>query len=215
MLEMIWPAHIQLNRCRREIDKTKYFIFISNQIADYFKTNPTEIPENSELHILPNLNIDSPALVRDRNGRFNSNGVDLNRNFDCNWTPNAVVMGQTISGSGGSSPLSELEALAVERWINDLQPRAVIVLGASAPTPEIAAGGCNGATPESINLAETIAGASGYFVDNSTKVTGDVTDWLASRGYPSVFILLSDHVDPSLDFSGVLSGVKVVLDVYQ
>ena len=187
---------------------------VANQLIQHFTDNPTEIPANSTLHILPNFNPDGKAAVGDRSGRFNSNGVDLNRNFDCNWTSNAVVLGQAISGSGGTSPLSEPEALAIERWMVDVQPRAVIVLGAAAPSPEIAAGGCNGATQASTNLAQTFAGASGYFVDSSGSVTGDITDWLANRDIPSIFILMST-LDGTQDYSSILQGLKVVLDVYQ
>jgi murein tripeptide amidase MpaA len=81
---------------------------VASDLADYLKANPTIIPENLKVTIIPVLNPDGmvigngttlirtiyevndvPSAVFVR-GRFNANTVDLNRNFDCDWQAKAT-----------------------------------------------------------------------------------------------------------------------------
>ena len=55
----------------------------------------------------------SPLLIKGdvSSARFNADGVDLNRNFDCDWAPTGTWQNKTVSG--GTAAFSEPEAAAI------------------------------------------------------------------------------------------------------
>ena len=57
--------------------------------------------------------------IRDR---YNGNGVDINRNFDCNWTANPQDSGGVQAGRGGTAPFSEPESRALGDFIGTYRP---------------------------------------------------------------------------------------------
>lgn len=187
---------------------------MADALAAHFSANPGLIPENITLYVISNLNPDAPMAIRERSGRFNSNGVDLNRNFDCNWTRDPMIMREQVVGAGGTGALSEREAQHLESWIDEVQPSAVIVFGAGSS--EVTAGGCNGATQASTNLATAYASSAGLRVGDGSGLTGDVTDWLAtSKGIPAIFVLLSDHQNASAELSQHVAAITEVLNIYR
>ncbi|HFC11721.1 MAG TPA: hypothetical protein ENJ56_02665, partial [Anaerolineae bacterium] len=184
----------------------------------YFGTNPDAVPESVSLFFIDELNPDSERAVRQVAGRLNANGVDLNRNFGCNWAANAMVLNQEVAGAGGSAPISEPESAALAKFIEDIQPKAVIVLGAAVPGGRVTAGLCEGGSAVSADLATTFGAATGYQTfDNrneaGTTLTGDVTDWLDSKGIPAIFILLPHHVDS--DWPAIKAGIEAVMKVQE
>lgn len=188
---------------------------IAEAVEAHFRDNPELVPDGSTLYVISNFNPSARPLVRQLEGRYNANGVDLNRNFNCNWTPNPVILSQTRVGAGGGGALEEPEARMLEDWIvNHVRPNAVIVLGASGG--EIIAGGCGGATAASADLAQLYEQASGIPVTGGSDVTGDVTDWLASsRNIPAIFVLVSDLEDGSAEIDSHIRAISEILQVYR
>src|SRR3989338_8851409 len=115
---------------------------VAYELMDYLEVSPEIIPGNVKVTVIPVLNPDglnkvvgttskfSPAAVSSSNdvvvsGRFNANGVDLNRNFDCDWKASGVWQNKTVSG--GSKAFSEPESQAIKNYVETSNPAAVIV----------------------------------------------------------------------------------------
>lgn len=81
-------------------------------IKDLCENNPIlySVRENYEIKIIP---IVTPWAYNN-NSRVNENGVNINRNFNINWTPQPE--GQDY---GGESPADQLETQIVQNWINN------------------------------------------------------------------------------------------------
>ncbi len=62
---------------------------LMSQIQVRFESNPELIDENITFLIVPVLNPDGETQGRVLTGRFNGNGVDLNRNWGCGWSEEA------------------------------------------------------------------------------------------------------------------------------
>ncbi len=97
-------------------------IVLVRGLRDYLKSNPDLIPENVRLRIIPEMNVDGLHMVTDgrpiseidiasRNtipGRFNANGVDLNRNWGTgDWQPESYWGARKVDA--GDRPFSEPE----------------------------------------------------------------------------------------------------------
>jgi hypothetical protein len=177
------------------------------EMIDHYATDPTMVPENVTLHIIPTLNPDGLALVvgtssrfaladvpnpasRVAEGRFNANDVDLNRNFDCNWAPESTWRGAVVSA--GTAPFSEPEAAALRDYVMRVQPEAAAFWHSQANN--VYGSACNGGVlPLTSTLGAAYATAGEYgFVElfDAYPVTGDVEGWLASIGIPAVTVEL-------------------------
>jgi hypothetical protein len=200
---------------------------LSYEIISYLKANPTVIPANVKVTVIPVLNPDglskvvsttSAAFVQSTistdqakivAGRFNGNNVDLNRNFDCDWQTNAKWQDKAVSG--GTSAFSEPEALGLKNYVEGATPKAVIVFYSAAGG--VFASNChNGTLAETKTLTNVYAKASGYpahEVFNFYETTGDLTNWLAKIGTPSISVLLTDH--KSTEWSKNKLGVEAVI----
>jgi hypothetical protein len=197
-------------------------ILLAYDLIDYFRENPALIPAEVTLHIIPAANPDGQYLVTGREGRFslldvaadslpgrvNGGGVDLNRNWDCDWTANALWRDQPTSG--GSLPFSEPETIALRDFILELNPVAVTFWHSAANG--VFAAGCPGTYQPSLTLAEIYGRAAGYPVYEtftSYPVTGDASNWLALQGIASVSVELINH--ENTDWAKNLAGVTAVL----
>lgn len=201
-------------------------VALAYEMISYFQQNPDAVPENITLHIIPNANPDGVYRVTGKtewinaldvrvedtsDGRFNENFVDLNRNWDCNWSANAVWRNQLVDP--GSEPFSEPENRALRDYILGLGAEAVIfwhsALGIVAP------GRCEERHAPSEALAEAYGVAAGYPVQPFTAydVTGDASDWLASQGIASASVELTDHDNTEQERN--LEGVLAVLALYE
>jgi len=205
-------------------------ILLAYEMIDYFKTNPSEIPDNVTINIVPNLNPDglfiatglegrfvatdiaSNAMHTTGKGRFNANNVDLNRNFDCKWAPESSWRGETVSA--GSEAFSEPEAVALKNLVLRTSPEAVIFWHSQANN--VYASECeNGILPETLTLMNSYATAADYgAVPSFTAypITGDAEGWLASIGIPAITVELETRT--SIEWTRNLVGVNAVLNQY-
>ena len=202
---------------------------VAYQLMDYLTTNPTVIPTNIKVTVIPVLNPDGLKKVvgtTDRftasdvsaskatiiAGRYNANGVDLNRNFDCDWQTKGVW--QQTPVSGGTAAFSEPESQAVKNYIEAHKPKAVVVWYSSAGG--VYSSSCsNGISPETKTLTSTYAKGSGYKAYDSYdfyKTTGDMVNWLAKKNIPAISVLLTTHQDT--EWAKNLAGIQAVLKVY-
>jgi hypothetical protein len=170
-----------------------------------------KLPETVKVYIIPNANPTSEYAPGVRSSRLNANGVDINRNWDCEWSAEATFSGLPIGS--GSAPFSEPEVQALKSLVESVAPQAVVVWGARARSGLVAPGGCERETQISVPLALAYSRAAGYSLgtfDPDNTVPGDVTNWLASQGIPAIYVLTPDYVDP--DWPDNLRGIEAVLD---
>jgi hypothetical protein len=128
-------------------------------------------------------------------GRFNANNVDLNRNFDCDWKSEGVW--QNTKVSGGSAAFSEPESKVIRDYVEAHKPTAVVAWYSAAGG--VYASTChNGILPDTTKIMNAYAKASGYPAHESFdyyEVTGDMVNWLAGEGIPSISVLMTDHTN--------------------
>ena len=196
---------------------------LAYQFIDHVSRRPRLLPDRFTITIIPVANPDglarvvghagrfTPDEVSDVTapGRFNANDVDLNRNWDCNWSPTARWRDETVSG--GHAPFSEPESQVLRDYMVAAQP-AVVVFWHSA-APGVFAAGCAEPDAASVALARAYAQGAGYpFATAFTAytVTGDAGDWLAGRGIPSITVELNNRRDT--DWAQNLAGVHALLE---
>ena len=183
---------------------------VAYELIDYLESNPSAIPEEVSVSVIPVLNPDGLEKVvgtTDRfsasdvskdqavrvAGRFNDNTVDLNRNFDCDWQATGVWQDKTVSG--GTKAFSEPETTAFKTYIENVKPEAVVVWYSSAGG--VYASNCHdGVLPETRDIMNVFAKASGYTAYENFDyytITGDLVNWLAKIGVPGISVLLTSH----------------------
>lgn len=205
-------------------------VLVAQELANYLKANPTAIPENVKVTVIPVMNPDGLNKVVGTStgnfsssdvpssqttvvsGRFNGNNVDLNRNFDCDWQTTGKWQNVTVSGGGAA--FSEPESIAIKNYVEANDPTAVVVWYSAAGG--VFASNChNGVSAETEALTNTYAKASGYSAHQSFdfySTTGDMTNWLAKIGTPTISILLTNHTDT--EWTKNKAGVEAVLKYY-
>ncbi|MFZ2769708.1 MAG: M14 family zinc carboxypeptidase [Minisyncoccia bacterium] len=202
---------------------------VAFETMDYLKANPTVVPTNIKVTVIPVMNPDglykatgkvglfTPADVSKSQtvltaGRFNANKVDLSRNFDCNWQTNANWQNTTVSG--GSAVFSEPEAKAIKNYVEINNPKAVVVwYSAAGGVYSSSCGG--GVLPQTKAITDLYAKASGYKAyDNfdAYATTGDMVNWLAKIKIPAISVLLTNHTDT--ESTQNQKGVVSLLEYY-
>ncbi len=190
---------------------------LAQQVVDYFTENLAEVPPELTLLIVPNANPDSPRAPGQLAGRLNGRGVDLNRNWDCRWTPNPPWGQDAPDGMGGTEPFSEPEVRSLANFIVDHQSRAVVFWQARAVEGLVSPGECSEETAVSQTLADIYGGSTSYRIADferlvNTEVHGDVTNWLDKQGIPAISVLLTDYT--ATDFEENLAAIKSVMRFY-
>jgi hypothetical protein len=145
-------------------------------------------------------------------GRFNGHQVDLNRNWDCQWSATAVWRKQPVNG--GTQPFSEPENAALRDFLLEQQPALVLFWHSAADG--VFAAGCPDTYQPSMDLATIYGHASGYPIYDRFAfypVTGDAGDWLATQGVPSISIELKTHSET--DWPENLDGILAILEYYK
>ncbi len=200
-------------------------IMLAYQAIDYFLNHPGAVPEQISLYIVPSANPDGQFLVTESDGRFgfgdvgtdtasgrfNGHGVDLNRNWNCNWDPDAFWLDEEVSG--GARPFSEPESQAMRDFFLDLKPRGVVFWHSSADG--VYGAGCSELFLPARALAEAYSGESGYPVYDqftSYSISGDAGDWLTRQGIPSITVELATH--DQVEWTKNLAGILAVLDYF-
>lgn len=199
------------------------------ELIDYLNENPSEVPSNVKVTVIPVLNpdgltavvgtdgrftvADAPATVAAGiPGRFNSNDVDLNRNFDCEWQETGTWQNRTVSG--GSAPFSEPESQAIRDYVLNNNIAAAVVYYSAAGG--VFASNCkNGVLPETTEIMNVYAEAAGYTAHrefNFYEITGDMVNWLAREGIPGISVLLTTHRDVEWEKNKV--GIEALLAYY-
>lgn len=202
---------------------------LAYRAMDYFKSNKEVIPDNVEVTVIPVLNPDGlkkvigttgrfekssvPASIdKTVPGRFNGNGVDLNRNFDCEWQEEGKWRQTTVDG--GDKPFSEPESQAIKNYVETNNPDAAVVWYSAAGG--VFSSSChNGILEETKNLTNGYAKAAEYPAHKKFdfyKITGDMVNWFAKKEIPAISVLLSDH--ESIEWSKNKEGIKAVLNYY-
>ncbi|MCA9920343.1 MAG: hypothetical protein KC445_20445, partial [Anaerolineales bacterium] len=194
-------------------------VYLVQELVTYFSQNLTAIPENVTLYIITNINPDAPLSPGELVGRLNANGVDLNRNGDCRWVPDALIMGDIVPGSGGTEAFSEPETWLLKSLVEQIQPQAVLFWEVNdSKNGVVSPGACEVHSLVSVPLVQYYANVTGYdYVRNpevmaNFELTGDVSNWLDKIGIPALFVLLPDYeqYDFQREVQGVLSVVTAV-----
>ena len=208
---------------------------LAYELIDYFKENPSEIPNGTKVTIIPVANPDGLTAVVGTSSRFaaadapqfdfadevkfsdpvvaarfNKNGVDLNRNFACQWQAQAVW--RDYQTKAGTSAFSEPETKVLRDFLLAEQPDNVIFYHSASNGVYTSFCGEADPLPGTVSLLSTSATASGYprYDDYPYyEVTGDAADWLSTQGIPAITVELSTH--ESIDWVRNLAGVKAIL----
>ncbi len=206
-------------------------VLLAYEFMDYLKANPAVVPSNVSVTVIPSLNPDGVFKVIKKEGRFaladipadaeeplgkgrfNAHDVDLNRNFDCKWQPEATWRQQKVSA--GTAAFSEPEAAALRDYVLSSKPSAVIFWHSQANA--VYASECEaGILPDTREIMNAYSQASGYPpVDSFTAypVSGDAEGWLASIGIPAITVELKTH--ETIEWTQNLAGTKAVMDYYK
>lgn len=204
-------------------------VLLAYEFMDYFDENPSAIPSDVKVTIIPSANPDAVFDVVGKegrfvaadasedeevlaDGRFNSNGVDLNRNFDCKWQPESMWRSRKVSA--GTKAFSEPEAQAIRDFALKYTPDAVVFWHSQANA--VYASECeDGILPVTLDVMNTYAKAAGYNAIktfDSYAVTGDAEGWLASINIPAVTVELKTH--GTIEWEKNLAGVKALLNYF-
>lgn len=206
-------------------------IDLAYRFIDTLTAGSSTIPDTLTVHVIPNLNPDGLyaatkqegrvdiAAITDHSmhdtgtGRFNANGVDLNRNFACNWAPESSWRGETVSA--GTMPFSEPEAVALRDYVYKIEPVAAVFWHSKADA--VYASECNeGVLPETLSLMQQYADAANYRAVPSFDaypITGDMEGWLASLGIPAVTVELGTRTTPEWEQNW--QGSQAVFELYK
>jgi hypothetical protein len=201
---------------------------LAYEFIDYFTESPTTVPETLTVHIIPAANPDGIFAVTGRTGpisatniiisdsfqaRFNANGVDLNRNWDCEWSPTAVWWDETISG--GTGPYSEVENQILLAFINSQRDnlRGVIFWHSSAFL--VSPGQCGDQPHQPSEALAALYGAAARYpvgAFDAYPISGESSNALAQMGIPSFSVELSSH--EAIDWIRNLAGLQALFALY-
>ena len=205
-------------------------IALARRFAQYYRDSPARLPERFTLHVIDNMNPDGLDLITEgtpledfdfravdaRPGRFNANGVDLNRNWDGDWQPQSTWRNTIVDA--GSAPFSEPETRAVRDYFRDVDP-AASVFYQSAGAFLWYTGAEDGWEP-ALELAQAYGTASGYRVVRPTPraaedeedddITGSADDYFYEIGHRNVTVELTTHY--VIEWERNLAGFQALLN---
>jgi hypothetical protein len=179
-------------------------VVLAEELVDYFRRHLNEVLSGVRLVIIPAANPDGLLRGSELEGRFNARGVDLNRNWGCEWSETAVL--RDVEVDPGPRPFSEPETVALRMYFIAEPPDAVLFYHSAAGG--IFPGQC-GDTHPSTWLGELLETATGYPHGQFGyyEVSGDATNWLAERGIPAVVIetYSKEETDFNINLDGVMA----------
>ena len=204
-------------------------VLLAYQFMDYLKENTAVVPQNLTIAVIPSANPDGLYKVIGKEGRFtisdiptkeqalgtgrfNANGVDLNRNFDCKWKPESTWQSKIVSA--GTKAFSEPEAAAIRDFVLKYSPHAAIFWHSKANA--VYASECTkGILPKTLDIMNAYAVASGYRAVKSFdeyEISGDAEGWLASINIPAITVELKTH--ETIEWEQNLAGIKALFNYY-
>ncbi len=203
---------------------------VAYELMDYLEKNPNAVPASIKVTVIPVLNPDglskvvspvdslftTPSISRDSalltSARFNANEVDLNRNFDCEWQKTGTWRNTPVSG--GTSPFSEPESIAIRDYVASNPPTAVVVWYSAAGG--VYASSCNNGVSESTqSITNIYAQASKYPAYKEFDfyaITGDMVNWFARINVPAISVLLTNHTDT--EWTKNKAGIEALLNYF-
>jgi len=204
-------------------------VLLAYKFIDYLNANPTFVPDNLTITVIPSANPDGLYMVTGKEGRFlvtdvksdllvgtgrfNNNNVDLNRNFDCNWQATSTWKSNVVSA--GATVFSEPEAKAIKNFMLKTSPALAVFWHSQSNA--VYASECNfGILPKTLEAMNVYSLASGYpAVESfdSYKVTGDAEGWLASIKIPAITVELKTH--ETIEWEQNLAGIKALFENYR
>jgi predicted deacylase len=205
-------------------------VLLAYQFMDYLKANPTILPKNLTITIVPSANPDGVFKVINKEGRFaavdvppggkevqapgrfNAHTVDLNRNFDCKWKSESTWQSKIVSA--GTSAFSEPETSALRDFVLKEKPDAVVFWHSQSNA--VYASECEkGILPKTLEVMNAYAKATGYPAVSSFDaypITGDAEGWLASINIPAITVELQTH--ETVEWERNLAGIKALITLY-
>jgi hypothetical protein len=181
-------------------------IALAELLVDHFRDNPADALPGVEIVIIPTANPDGLAVGAGLDARFNANGVDLNRNWGCDWQSTAVL--RDIAIDPGPRPFSEPESQILRAYFLAEPPDAVVFFHSAIGA--VFMGACGAEHPPADWMGDLLADATGYPYSEFSHydVTGDASNWLAERDIPAAVIELVTRDEP--EFSRNLAGVMAL-----
>ena len=183
-------------------------VSLVNELITHFEDNPQSLPSEFSLLLVPVANPDGLIRGQIEAGRFNSNGVDLNRNWGCEWSADAVWRNQPVDA--GDAPFSEPETRALSAFIQNTRPETVLFYHSAAGG--VFAGECEG-DHGSAEMSQILGQATGYSYGQeftAYKVTGTAASWVDGLGIPSADVELLTTTDS--EFQRNLAGLLAIIN---
>jgi len=168
-----------------------------NELIAYFEKNPADILPGMSILLIPAANPDGMIQGREENARFNANGVDLNRNWGCEWSEDARWRDQAVDP--GEQPFSEPETQAIAALVRDLRPATALFYHSAAGG--VFAGGCEGDHGSAL-MSQIYGQATGYTYGQAFTaypVTGTAASWVDGESIPSADVELQSWTDSEFD----------------
>jgi zinc carboxypeptidase len=181
-------------------------VALVNEMILHYESTPADVVPEIMLVLVPVLNPDGLAVGRRMEGRFNAHGVDLNRNWGCDWSSDAQFMSTNVDP--GPRAFSEPESVALARWIRSQHPAAAIFYHSAANG--VFAGNCND-DHTSDGLAAVLGEATGYPYGQpftAYPVSGTESNWVDGLGIPAVDVELAGT--RNTEFERNIKGVLAV-----
>lgn len=181
-------------------------VALIDELIDHFTAHPADVLPGVRLVLVPAANPDGVLRGRTPEGRFNSNGVDLNRNWGCDWQATAVWRDQPVHP--GPFPLSEPETVTLADMIRTLRPAAVLFYHSAAGgifAGDCATGGVSAA------MSAVLGEATGYSYGaafSAYDVNGTAANWVDGLGIPAADVELATWT--SGEFERNLRGVMAL-----
>lgn len=184
-------------------------VALMNELIAHFESHPQDVLPGISLVLIPAVNPDGLLHGRTEVGRFNANGVDLNRNWSCGWSSVAMWRNQRVNP--GATAFSEPETLALAEYIRGLRPAAVLFYHSAANG--VYAGDCSSEIipSDSQALSAVLGEATGYNYGQAFSaypVTGTAASWVDGQGIPSADVELQTWTNS--EFERNLRGIMAV-----
>lgn len=178
-------------------------------LREHLQSTPSAVLPQLSVGIIPLLNPDGAARGAVAAGRFNGNGVDLNRNWGCGWQPQAVWRNTPVNA--GNMPFSEPETQTAATYIQAVMPEVLLFYHSAADG--IFAGDCaqRGGAWHSGTMSAVYGAAAGYTFGQpftAYPVTGTAPSWADGLGIAAADVELSGTQSP--EFERNLRGLMAV-----